>query len=89
VAFILENFNYGGKLMIVNTYKELLDIAGSWPTVQIRNDYVSGAKSFTITYSGKSVTFQNEDVKKVAACAHNYNGLKHYDYIKFLNQIGG
>lgn len=67
----------------VHTYKELNDIAGTWTTNQIRNDYVKGGRSFTITYQGQSVTFESENLTEVASCACSYNGLRWSEFLQF------
>jgi len=70
-------------LNIVSTYKELNTVAGNWPTIHIKNDYIEGSNTFTITYNGQLVIFKNDDLLKVASCASQYNGLSHHRLMRF------
>ena len=68
-----------------HTHKEIREIAGNWSTTSIHNDYTTGSDHFTITYEGKSVYYQNDDVLNVASCACQYNGMSSAEYFRFFN----
>lgn len=68
-----------------HTHKEIREIAGNWSTTSIQNDYVTGSDHFTITYEGKSVYYQNDDVLNVANCASQYNGMSSAEYFRFFS----
>lgn len=71
------------EVRTVHTYKELLAVAGYWTTVEIKNDYITGSDHFTLTYHGKSVMYQNDDIQNVASISSLYNGISNRELQQF------
>lgn len=74
-------------MKVVHTYKDLRKIAGNWVTVDIINNYVTGSNHFKLFYKGETVLYQNNDIKNVAICSSQYNGLGWKQLMQFNPDI--
>lgn len=68
----------------VTDKKEIKQIIGDWPTVQIKSNYVLGSNKIELQYGNQSVLFESDNKKDVAYIAMECHAISNDQYALIL-----